>query len=178
MRRRTRAYPQGGLSARLAARLRDERGFMLAEKLASIVFIGLLCLVVAAGLGAALSAYGGITASSNANMLLARTVQEVNDELAFSLEADASGSFVSATTRASATLGSDADGIVMTPTENPNSAAVLVAATNGLTPEFSATPSYNESTNAWTYSVVIKNGSSVMARQTMTVGRVNPPAGI
>ena len=36
--------------------LRDQRGFMLAEQLVSIIFIGLLCIVVTAGLGAAMSA--------------------------------------------------------------------------------------------------------------------------
>lgn len=39
----------------LIARLRDTRGFMLAEQLVSIIFIGLLCIVVAAGLQAAMS---------------------------------------------------------------------------------------------------------------------------
>ena len=40
---------------RLHARLRDTRGFMLAEQLVSVIFIGLLGIIVAAGIGAAMS---------------------------------------------------------------------------------------------------------------------------
>ena len=36
--------------ASLRSRLRDTRGFMIAEQLASIVFIGLLCVAVGVGL--------------------------------------------------------------------------------------------------------------------------------
>lgn len=69
----------------LRSRLRDTRGFMLAEQLVSIIFIGLLCVVIAAGLTAALSAYSNITRQTNADNLLARTVEEVSNEFAYAL---------------------------------------------------------------------------------------------
>ena len=158
--------------SRLTARLRDTRGFMLAEQLVSVIFIGFLCVVVAAGLGAALSAYSGITTSSNANMLLSQAVQEVSDELVFSLSAKTDGSFVSETTRTSVTMSSDDRGIIVT--DGSGAGTVLVAPKNGLTPKFSSVPSYSAGTNTWTFTIVINNGDSVMAEQAMTVGRVNP----
>lgn len=160
--------------SRLAARLRDTRGFMLAEQLISVIFIGFLCVIVAAGLGAALSAYGSITASSNANMLLSQAVQEVSDELAFSLSANSDGSFVSETTRASATMSSDDRGIIVT--DGSGTDTVLVAPKNGLTPKFTSAPSYDAGANTWTFTIVINSGGAVMAEQAMTVGRVNPAA--
>lgn len=164
------------IRSRIVARLCDTRGFMLAEQLVSVIFIGLLCVAVAAGLGAALSAYSGIIATSNASMLLSQTVQEVSDELAFSLSANSDGSFVSETTRASATMDSDASGIVMK--DDSGSSTVLVAPKNGLTPEFSSAPSYDVSSNTWTFTVTIKQGAKVVAEQAMTVGRVNPAASV
>ena len=41
--------------ASLRSRLRDTRGFMIAEQLTSIVFIGLLCVAVGVGLQVAMS---------------------------------------------------------------------------------------------------------------------------
>lgn len=41
--------------ASLRSRLRDTRGFMIAEQLASIVFIGLLCVAVGVGLQVAMN---------------------------------------------------------------------------------------------------------------------------
>lgn len=72
----------------LRSRLRDTRGFMLAEQLVSIIFIGLLCVVIAAGLTAALSAYSNITLQTNADNLLTRTVEAVSDEFAFALSVE------------------------------------------------------------------------------------------
>lgn len=165
-------------AAHIAARLRDERGFMLAEQLVSVIFIGLLSVAVAAGLGAAMAAYGAITATSNANMLLAETIQQVNDELAFSLSAeDGSASFVSAATRTSVALSSGDEGIVLSPTQ-PGAAepVTLVAETNGLTPAFTSAPVYQAAANTWTYAVAVSDGGgSQLAAQEMTVARVNPP---
>ena len=47
--------------ASLRSRLRDTRGFMIAEQLASIVFIGLLCVAVGVGLQVAMNSYTSIT---------------------------------------------------------------------------------------------------------------------
>ena len=164
-------------AARLSARLRDERGFMLAEQLVSVVFIGLLCVAVAAGLGAAMAAYGAITATSNANMLLSETIQQVNDELAFSISAeDGTASFVSATTRTPVTVASGDEGIVLSPTQTGAAPIMLVAETNGLRPSFTSAPVYQAATNTWTYAVAVNDGGgSQLAEQTMTVARVNPP---
>lgn len=166
------------VAARLSARLRDERGFMLAEQLVSVIFIGLLSVAVAAGLGAAMAAYGSITATSNANMLLAETIQQVNDELAFSISVeDGTASFVSATTRTSVAMSSGDEGIVLSPTQTGAAAPVtLVAETNGLTPSFTSPPVYQAAANTWTYAVAVSDGGgSQLAAQAMTVARVNPP---
>ena len=164
-------------AARIAARLRDERGFMLAEQLVSVIFLGLLSVAVAAGLGAAMAAYGAITATSNANMLLAETVQQVNDELAFSISAeDGSATFVSAATRTSVTMASGDEGIVLSPTQAGAAPITLVAETNGLSPSFTSPPVYQAAANTWTYAVAVSEaGGSQLAAQTMTVARVNPP---
>ncbi|MBC2888019.1 hypothetical protein H7313_01410 [Gordonibacter massiliensis] len=65
------------------SRLKDERGFMLAEQLISIIFIGLLCVVVSVGLGAAMNAYANITRQTTADNMLARAMELVSDELSF-----------------------------------------------------------------------------------------------
>ncbi len=181
LRRSNIRLPRGAFSKRerLAARLRDDHGFMLAEQLVSIVFIGLLCIAVAAGLGAAISAYGAVTTASNANMLLSETVQQVSDELAFSVSAeDGTASFVSAATRTSVTMESGTEGIVLAPSGSSGAGApvVLVAVANGLTPSFDASPTYRAATNDWTYTVVVKDESGhERARQQMVVARLNPP---
>lgn len=182
VRRPASSRPPAGLRARIAGLARDTRGFMLAEQLVSIVFIGMLCIVVAAGLGAALAAYGSITTASNANMLLSQTVQEVNDELAFSLSADAdSGAFVSATTRTSVTMETGVTnktgekGIVLEPAGEGGAQVMLVTTTNGLTPAFTTTPAYEATSNTWTYAVAVLDSSGVVrAKQDMKVARVNP----
>ena len=47
----------------LRDRVGDTRGFTLAEQLVSIVFLGLLCVVIGVGLNAALNAYRVATES-------------------------------------------------------------------------------------------------------------------
>lgn len=94
-------------------KVRDDKGFALAEQLLSVVFLGLLCIVIAAGLNAAMQAYRTANESTRANELLARAVQEVGDELAFSLSAEAGDDgpvFVSPTTKTPVKLGNAAGG--------------------------------------------------------------------
>ena len=64
--------------ASLRSRLRDTRGFMIAEQLASIVFIGLLCVAVGVGLQVAMNSYTSITRQAQADALLQQAV-EVED---------------------------------------------------------------------------------------------------
>lgn len=100
---------------RLGARTRlsDTRGFALAEQLIGILFLGLLIVVIGAGLSAAMQAYRTANESTRANELLTRAVQEVGDELAFSLSVEVAGGdpvFVSPTTKTPVKLGNDANG--------------------------------------------------------------------
>lgn len=74
---------QGRCFRALRSRLKNDHGFMLAEQLVSIIFIGLLSIVVAAGIGAAMSAYANITRQTTADNMLARAVESVSDELSF-----------------------------------------------------------------------------------------------
>lgn len=100
---------------RLGARTRlsDTRGFALAEQLIGILFLGLLIVVIGAGLSAAMQAYRTANESTRANELLTRAVQEIGDELAFSLSVEVAGGdpvFVSPTTKTPVKLGNDANG--------------------------------------------------------------------
>ena len=65
--------------ASLRSRLRDTRGFMIAEQLTSIVFIGLLCVAVGVGLQVAMNSYASITRQAQADALLQQAVfQHIN----------------------------------------------------------------------------------------------------
>lgn len=174
-RARHHAVPPGaGAGAALRARLRDTRGFMLAEQVVSIAFIGLLCVAVAAGLSAALSAYSDITTQTNAQQLLARTVDEVNGELTYARSGEGN-QFISQTTRTEVQLISDDQGIVMQRVTPPATSRVLVGAANGLLPTFEDEPIYDFDTNTWSYTVVIKDSGMVdILRQEMKVVQVNP----
>lgn len=167
-----------GTGSALRARLHDTRGFMLAEQVVSIAFLGLLCVAVAAGLTAALSAYSGITKQTNAQQLLARTVDEVNNELTYA-RSSAGQQFISATTRTEVQLISNDQGIAlqrMDPFADPE---VLVGAANGLMPTFEVEPTYDFDTNTWSYTVVIKDSGMVdILRQEMTVVQVNPAVAV
>ncbi|MEG0682303.1 MAG: hypothetical protein RR434_02135 [Raoultibacter sp.] len=66
-----------------AKRLGDQRGFMLGEQLISIVFLGMLCLVVAAGTGAAMSNYTAITQAATCQAVTDDAIARINAELQF-----------------------------------------------------------------------------------------------
>ena len=77
--------------ASLRSRLRDTRGFMIAEQLASIVFIGLLCVAVGVGLQVAMNSYTSITRQAQADALLQQAVEVVSDELTYARDVEGEG---------------------------------------------------------------------------------------
>lgn len=164
-----------GRGARLRARLRDTRGFMIAEQLISIVFIWLLCIAVAAGLQAAMSSYGRITLQTQADAMLSQAVETVSDELAYALEVEADGVqtagnplyFTSATRHETAVLQTREDGIWL----NCSAAARLAPAKDGLTPQLESL-AYDEAAGAWTFHITVASGDTVRAETTMTVKRI------
>lgn len=159
----------------LRARLRDQRGFMIAEQLISIIFIGLLCVIVAAGLGAAMSVYGRITTQTQADSMLSQAVEVVSDELVYALEVEGDGAqsdgnplyFTSATRHETAVLQSREDGIWL----NCSAAARLASTENGLTPQL-ASLSYDATAGTWTFRITIERGTTTLADTTMTVKRI------
>lgn len=161
--------------AGVRVRLHDTRGFLLAEQLVSIVFIGLLCVAVAAGLTAALSAYQAITKQTDAQQMLARAVDEVNGELAYARSNDGNW-FVSSTTNTVVRMESTDDGgIVLQGREPSLNSEVLVGAARGLLPAFESGPTYDSDTNAWSYTLVVRDSGMVdVFRQEMTVAQMNP----
>lgn len=162
--------------ARICVRLRDTRGFMLAEQLVSVIFIGLLCVVVSAGLGAAMSAYANITMKTRADTMLTQAVELVSDELTYALDAEDGvqeddGSelyFTSATLRSEGVLQTNEAGIWL----NADSGQYLLAPTqNGLAPRL-ASLAYDENTGLWTFHITISSGDTVLAETTMIVKRI------
>lgn len=152
----------------LLARLRDTRGFMIAEQLISIIFIGLLCIAVTAGLQAAMNSYGRITLQTQADSMLSQAVEVVSDELVYALEVSNDASFVSATRHENVTLGSDAQGIWL----KANGTQYTLAATeNGLEPTLSGL-AYSETSGTWTFRITIQSGTTTLADATMTVKRI------
>ena len=77
--------------ASLRSRLRDTRGFMIAEQLTSIVFIGLLCVAVGVGLQVAMNSYASITRQAQADALLQQAVEVVSDELTYARDVEGEG---------------------------------------------------------------------------------------
>lgn len=179
----------------LRSRLRDTRGFTLAELLISVVFLGLLVVVIGVGLNAALQSYRIANESTRANELLTRAVEEVSDELAFaSFEAEGdqepdsptggknAPSFVSPTTKQPVTIGNDADGrgIVLVP-QKPGADAtrdpvLLVASSHGLTVgifnvAFNDDKTDNGKKNTWDFRIDVRQQGSntVIASTDMTV---------
>lgn len=160
--------------AGIRARLRDTHGLLLAEQLVSIVFIGLLCVAVAAGLTAALSAYQAITKQTDAQQMLARAVDEVNGELAYARSSDGA-QFVSSTTNTVVQMVSTDGGIALQRVGSSSNPEVLVAAAKGLLPAFESGPTYDSDTNAWSYTLVVRDSGMVdVFRQEMTVAQMNP----
>ena len=181
----------------LRDRVGDTRGFTLAEQLVSIVFLGLLCVVIGVGLNAALNAYRVANESTRANELLTRAVEEVSDELAFAPSVEGSDSkdpitiadckFVSPTLKRPVVIGNDpngggitlvlqerekgADGTVSTPFPR-----VLVASSHGLTVQisdvaFNVNKDNNNYQYTWNYTIAVtlQGSSSVIASTSMTV---------
>lgn len=155
---------------RCMTRLRSEEGFTLAEQLISVIFIGLLCVVISAGIGAALAAHGSVSEVAGANQLLSRTMEEVSDELAFSRSANEDGTFESATTRSVVSLTSDTEGIKLSEVSTGTS-YLIVPGADGLIPTFSQTPSYNKESNTWSYAIIIKKGTEELISKEMKVTR-------
>ena len=183
---RLRSHPSlCGTRPKLCRRLHDTRGFTLAEQLISIVFLGLLCVVIAVGLNAAFQSYRLANESTRANELLTRAVEEVGDELAFASSVEVTGAdptFVSPTTKQPVTIGNDADGsgIVLVPQDAGDDSAfdpvLLVASSHGLTVEvfdvaFNDDKTDNDKKNTWDFRIDIKQQGrdTVIASTAMTV---------
>lgn len=183
---RLRSHPSlCGARPKLCRRLHDTRGFTLAEQLISIVFLGLLCVVIAVGLNAAFQSYRLANESTRANELLTRAVEEVGDELAFASSVEVTGAdptFVSPTTKQPVTIGNDADGsgIVLVPQNAGDDSAfdpvLLVASSHGLTVEvfdvaFNDDKTDNDKKNTWDFRIDIKQQGrdTVIASTAMTV---------
>lgn len=181
----------------LVLRLRDQRGFMLAEQLVSIIFIGMLCIIVAAGMGAAMSAYRSITEQTHANMLLADAVERVSDEFAYALSVEGEDDveegevlFVSATQHLDAALLSpDREessygnaGIYMTfesDDTHPVHPIKIVPPRSNLIPvledvKYYRTAAGNMAAGTWSFRISIKSSdySRTLAETTMTVKRI------
>lgn len=165
------------IRSRLRARLRDTRGFMLAEQLVSIVFIGLLCVMVAAGLTAAMSAYASITAQTKADALLAQAVERVSDEMAFALSVESGDApkkdplFVSGSRNELGMLASDSRGIWFQ-ADSANH-VLLVPAQDGFVPSLKDVVYYRIASSegavpadTWTYRIEVTSPSGEVLAQT------------
>ena len=174
-----------GARPKLCRRLHDTRGFTLAEQLISIVFLGLLCVVIAVGLNTAFQSYRLANESTRANELLTRAVEEVGDELAFASSVEVTGAgptFVSPTTKQPVAIGNDADGsgiVLVSQNAGDDSAfdpVLLVASSHGLTVEVFDVAFNDDKTdigkkNTWDFRIDIKQQGrdTVIASTAMTV---------
>ena len=170
-------------TASLRSRLRDTRGFMIAEQLASIVFIGLLCVAVGVGLQVAMNSYTSITRQAQADALLQQAVEVVSDELTYARDVENSGAqtdgnplyFTSPTRHEPAVLqsrdaGEDGieDGIWLNAAGEQSQ---IVPARDGLAPKL-AELSYNADNETWSFRITIASGEDVAAETAMTVKRI------
>lgn len=164
---------KAGFSHTVRVRLHDTSGVILAEQLVSILFIGLLCVAVAAGIGAAMTSYVHITQQTDAQQILMRAIDEIDGELVYARDV-AGESFVSPTTHTEVVLTADERGIVLVAADG-DASTVLVGGSDGLVPGFEEGPTYDVTTNSWSYRVVIDDlrGDEVMA-QDMMVKRMEP----
>ena len=164
--------------ASLRSRLRDTRGFMIAEQLASIVFIGLLCVAVGVGLQVAMNSYTSITRQAQADALLQQAV-----ELTYARDVEGEGTqapdnplyFTSPTRHEPAVLqsrdaGEDGieDGIWLNAAGEQSQ---IVPARDGLAPKL-AELSYNADNETWSFRITIASGEDVAAETAMTVKRI------
>lgn len=167
--------------AMLRSRLRDTRGFMLGEHLISILFIGLLCVAVTAGLQAAMNSYSRITVQTKANAMLMQAVEEVSDELTYALEVEGDGVqsdenplyFTSSTRHEIALLQSDGQQGIWLNAEGAQ--ALLAPAEDGLTPRLEML-SYNDASKTWSFELGVYAEGDVaqdaLAKTTMNVLRI------
>ncbi len=162
--------------------LRDTAGFTLAEQLLSALFIGLLAIAIAAGLGVAAKVYGSVSYEAGTNQLMARAIQEINDELAYAVSVNSDGrNYVSPTTRTTVRLensNTETKGIVMTGVglggslTSGEKSVILVPESSALHVHFDAVPSYSKTTNLWTYTISVQSSTgNTVATQTMKVVR-------
>lgn len=155
-------------------RLADTRGFMLGEQLVSILLIGLLCIAITAGLGAALSAYASVTKQARVDQMLVQSVEAVNDELAYALsvegEDEAFPYFDSYSQRKVGVLQTDERGIWLNC--GGDAQFVIAAADQGMKPVLE---NLVYSKGEWTYTIKIvpTDGSQgAYVEQDMKVKRI------
>lgn len=72
------------LSRAVKGRLAQQDGFTLAEQLVALLFMGFLCMVVAAGITASVRVNERITTTTRANTMLQEAVTEINYQLEYS----------------------------------------------------------------------------------------------
>lgn len=174
----------------LEKKLASIEGFMLGEQLISIIFIGLLCIALSAGLSAALTVFGNVSAKTQAQSLLNRAVDQVGDELVFShIEEDTPTNFfvsdsmyaevqlVNAPDQAGIAL--QGDGITTGVSSNEGEWVLLVSAADDLVPRFAEnqTPVYQPDTDTWTFTIEVvsrnaRDDAAPLSRSQMTVVRV------
>ena len=165
--------------ASLRSRLRATRGFMIAEQLASIVFIGLLCVAVGVGLQVAMNSYTSITRQAQADALLQQAVEVVSDELTYARDVEGEGTqapdnplyFTSPTRHETSVLQSSEtgeDGIWLNAAGEQSQ---IVPARDGLAPKL-AELSYNADNETWSFRITIASGEDVAAETAMTVKRI------
>ena len=168
-------------------KLRNTQGFMLGEQLIRVIFIGLLCIAVGAGLSAALTVFSNVTQVTESQALLNRAVQEVSDELAYACDVERGSaplSFVSNSVHARVTLidetAADAQGIALQgagiksgdPTKDET--VLLIPSMGNFVPQIKDL-AYEEASKLWTFTINIvqkDTTSNVLATTAMTVARI------
>lgn len=153
-------------------RLVSTAGFTLAEQLISIIFIGLLCVLISTGIGAAMAIHGNVSQEAEANQLLTRTMQEVSDELTYSVSVQSDNqTFESSTTLTPVKFINTSDGIALQEVGTGAATHLIIPGANSLVPQFETLPSYRSSDNTWVYNIVIKKGDETLASQDMVIAR-------
>ena len=97
----------------MRGKLRDKRGFSLAETLLAVLILLLVSIVVATGMPAATNAYNKVILGANAKVMLSTAITALHDEIGTAWKVDQiSGglTYFSASTGAKTNLTKDADG--------------------------------------------------------------------
>lgn len=151
-----------------ANRLRDTRGFMLGEQLISIIFLGLLCLVVAAGTGAAMNSYAAVTQVATAQSLTDDAVARINDELQFARDVVVTKedtTFISSWLNHRVMLKNGDNAIVLSYVNETKTPPVVVASSSGvLVPVLKGLHYDGPDYKTWTYTI------DIMKRDATTTG--------